>query len=576
MKIFVKIIPVILILSLNISIFAFANEEAQEPSISDVTQSSLQLATEDDNKENKIVHTKGTNGEAEIIIDGVSTIDLQQTLLEKIENMDNDHTVIYFYSLAEEYLYKASMYPESKRSKEELAEYVTDLFDLLVDELDNKSDVIFSKAENIANCDLWIGYYEGDESWKEISCKFYINDKAVKVETDFMGEMIVPVKDGNVFVEFFADATENSFTTFKTKLYNANTPNVKGDIEDFTHTDIVEFDFVLPEDSDNSLTKEVAKPGETVSAVVDQYRKNRRYVHVLTLSGSLGEVSFWTEYQNMQLEESLDLYSDNLPIVFNDQDRFENGNRGYYPVGKTKDSYPVQIRFNSGKLYSVTFAEDIECTNISHISLVEDSSMEDKYGDKDKEAMIEQLEKDMQNGAKEQDLERYVTEMRTFEEDGSEGFDFYIAFLAQADMDISASASTPDWYDNLGDNVKATIVGITQTWAGKDRRNYTMIKFSGDDDSIWFDMSMIIPSAAIDEKDCYVETIYSSLISFDGFQKIQNTIKYDTTSAVINFDNFENKKLTSVVFEIGKKKVEISADKIKHIGGGKIAYEKLW
>ncbi len=561
MKRFGKIIVFLLVFSLGISMIGVANDTSQIDN-----NSSHQV------NEAFTGYTKDTSGDPAIVVNGISTVEMEKDLLDAVDVM-TEKSYVYIKLTTDKYMMSVTHRPEGSNCKRQLSDFIEGLFDLVNDDTINDLENNVPKNEEvIANSQFNIY----DEERTNLGGYIKITQNTVKLYTKKYGEIMLAVKDSSIFVDYLAEQSKSKLTAFSAEIYDANTPNIKGDIEDFMHTDIVEFDFVLPEDSDNSLTKEVAKPGETVSAVVDQYRKNRRYVHVLTLSGSLGEVSFWTEYQNMQLEESLDLYSDNLPIVFNDQDRFENGNRGYYPVGKTKDSYPVQIRFNSGKLYSVTFAEDIECTNISHTSLVEDSSMEDKYGDKDKEAMIEQLEKDMQNGAKEQDLERYVTEMRTFEEDGSEGFDFYVSFLAQADIDIPASASTPDWYDKLGDNVKATIVGITQTWAGKDRRNYTMIKFTGDDDSIWFDMSMITPSAAIGEEDCYVETIYSSLISFDGFQKIQNTIEYDTTSTVLNFDNFENKKLTSVVFEIGKKKVEISADKIKHIGGGKIAYEKLW
>ena len=174
-----------------------------------------------------------------------------------------------------------------------------------------------------------------------------------------------------------------------------------------------------------------------------------------------------------------------------------------------------------------------------------------------------------------QDPDISTTDMRGVYLDGEEVIDFYISFIAEADISANAAAA-PDWFQKLGSNVRATLVGVTQTLNGEDRRSYTMLRFAGDDGIQWFDNNETAPEFDEEKNEYSVYNSFHSLLSFNGFQKVSNTEAYDTASATLYFNNDEDRSLQSITFDIGGISADIQVDDIKYIGGGEIVYEKLW
>lgn len=180
-----------------------------------------------------------------------------------------------------------------------------------------------------------------------------------------------------------------------------------------------------------------------------------------------------------------------------------------------------------------------------------------------------------------QDPEYYITKMRNSYELFGETHvtDYDINFVAVMPIEVNSKAS-PDWYLALGDDVTATILGISHTVNGKESHCYTMIKFTGSKSSIWFDMASGSHRIDWDKTDYTAEDNlemkleYDSLLSFDGNEKIQNTLDKEYIDARIYFSH-EDFSIKSIEFDIGLITDEVTADEINYIGGGKDIYEKF-
>ena len=151
-------------------------------------------------------------------------------------------------------------------------------------------------------------------------------------------------------------------------------------------------------------------------------------------------------------------------------------------------------------------------------------------------------------------------------------FDYTIPYVLEISVNFTAS-STPSWYKALGEDVKVILIGMNHTVDGTYYDGRTMVKFEGSKGEQWFNAD----SAKWDKKDntASVNNTYNSLISFDGATCIRNTVEFDTISLDAYFEG-QDYELTSVVIKIGGKTVEVSADNINYIGGGKATYENIF
>ena len=166
-----------------------------------------------------------------------------------------------------------------------------------------------------------------------------------------------------------------------------NKPYIRGNIDGLTKTDVVEFEFKLPSNTDNDISREVASPGKTVKGIFERYRENKyRSTYILTLSGNKGTISFCMETQS-SLSGEEEIFSNNIPIAFLNTIRYENGNIVEYKVGKDEIFYEFKMVFKAGDI-SEAYFNDVKCTDLNYTQLTEDTKLSDEYVEKDKEVVI--------------------------------------------------------------------------------------------------------------------------------------------------------------------------------------------
>ena len=166
-----------------------------------------------------------------------------------------------------------------------------------------------------------------------------------------------------------------------------NKPYIRGNIDGLTKTDVVEFEFKLPSNTDNDISREVASPGKTVKGIFERYRENKyRSTYILTLSGNKGTISFCMETQS-SLSGEEEIFSNNIPIAFLNTIRYENGNIVEYKVGKDEIFYEFKMVFKAGDISDAYF-NDVKCTDLNYTQLTEDTKLSDEYVEKDKEVVI--------------------------------------------------------------------------------------------------------------------------------------------------------------------------------------------
>ena len=166
-----------------------------------------------------------------------------------------------------------------------------------------------------------------------------------------------------------------------------NKPYIRGNIDGLTKTDVVEFEFKLPSNTDNDISREVASPGKTVKGIFERYRENKyRSTYILTLSGNKGTISFCMETQS-SLSGEEEIFSNNIPIAFLNTIRYENGNIVEYKVGKDEIFYEFKMVFKVGDI-SEAYFNDVKCTDLNYTQLTEDTKLSDEYVEKDKEVVI--------------------------------------------------------------------------------------------------------------------------------------------------------------------------------------------
>ncbi len=118
-------------------------------------------------------------------------------------------------------------------------------------------------------------------------------------------------------------------------------------------------------------------------------------------------------------------------------------------------------------------------------------------------------------------------------------------------------------------------MSFTQVWDGKDRKNYTMVKLEGSRDKVWF----INGNAEFGEKtdkSKYVVCEYDSLISFDGFERVRNTVEYDTITVSVDFAPDADMSVKKISVDIEGEELTVNEEDITYIGGGKMTYESFF
>lgn len=195
-----------------------------------------------------------------------------------------------------------------------------------------------------------------------------------------------------------------------------------------------------------------------------------------------------------------------------------------------------------------------------------------KPGEIEKEEIDEEVIKIEKEEDGVQNPERFVSFIKGPTKDGGY-WDYDINFIAR--LDLNERRVMPDWYEALGDDVTATIMGLTHTFNGKVRRTSTMLRFQGSKDTIWFESGNTFFHEKEAGKPIVWECEYNSLLFFDGTTTINNTIDYETIDSTLQFSNDGNMTLEAITLEIYEEEFEMGEDEIKYISGGKEVYEKF-
>lgn len=356
----------------------------------------------------------------------------------------------------------------------------------------------------------------------------------------------------------------------------------------YTLIDKIEFEFIVEDFLGEYFQENIADLGQTVNAKLEHYGNRTWDYYLLTVNGNVGEVCFWTS-AHRGLDSSSSLFSNNIPLTFFSNTVVENGNLITYGGDIQLARYYLKTVFSDNNLNTVALKHELSSTNIVGWNNIEnvvegkniryevvektDNTLSDNFEEKDKESIIEeQIKENEKYDVEEQDPERYVTKVKGERNDGKI-LGYKISFIAE--IPINNFNSNADWYKKLGDNVTATLVGFTQTLDNKEIRNYTMIRFVGSKNTVWFDNADTLPRKT-NNGVIEVDNSYVSLISFNGIEQIYNSVNHNTLDTKITFNDSEEMELVSIQLIIGGKLIKTDINDIKYIGGGKATYEKLF
>ena len=365
-------------------------------------------------------------------------------------------------------------------------------------------------------------------------------------------------------------------------------PKVQLDsIDKLTAIDKIDFTFTVSDSFAGEITERVADIGEEVKGTLNHYiRGTAQYqYHILTLSGAKGQVSLWrVDYGSLQ---NTNHYT-NEPMYFYQGFRVEDNQLVRYDPNEYteyKNDFYVQVKASGDNINEVSFnykpysqTKNLNermkgaqlCENVDYTAFSTDEiSLKDKFEEKDEEKIIkEEIERNRGYDVTEQDPERYVTVVKGERNDGRM-LGYSINFIAEIPFENKNSD-----YSYLGNNLKLALIGLENTLDGKVYRNDVMVRLAGDKGCLWFKVGDG-EFGKNDDGTQFVKSEYNSLISFDGYQRVYNTINHKSLNVELTFSG-ENMELDKAVLVDGSYKYSFNADQIKYIGGGKSTYEKLW
>lgn len=217
--------------------------------------------------------------------------------------------------------------------------------------------------------------------------KINVWEDGVSIETGKDNSIDFKIKNPAPLIDIMKHYSIDAFKDFTCEKNDENTPHIREKLEGVTKTDVIEFKFTLPPDTDNDISKEVSSPGKTVTGTFEKYKENKyRSTYILKISGNLGTISFWTQTQS-SLDGTQEIFSNNIPVSFSNRLRFEDGNMVEYKAGKESAAYKFKMIFASNDISEVYF-EGIECTDLKYSQLTEDTKLSDEFIEKDKEAIL--------------------------------------------------------------------------------------------------------------------------------------------------------------------------------------------
>lgn len=350
--------------------------------------------------------------------------------------------------------------------------------------------------------------------------------------------------------------------------------------EEFKRIEKVEFDVTIDESFSGTIFEEISDINSNVHCSIENIFLDGTRL-ILTLEGEKGKKQFFEKLYGFESVSGDKLYftvdnqiRDNIAVIDNsvklDTIYFEGNfsNKELKNIAMYLSPY--------GQPFKIKDTNKVFTQNVNYECYEPDGKkvLNSLLGIKDKNEVIEEAQKDKEKyDVEEQDPERYVTQVKGVMKSGRV-HDYSISFIAEIPLNTN-NRNLPDWYSKLGNDVTATLVGFTQIVDGKENSNYTMIRFSGSKDTIWFHNADTIPMKE-ENGTILVDNSYVSLISFDGRERIYNSVEHETLDTKITFSNDENMELLNIAIKIGTKTISTDSKNVKYIGGGKATYEKLF
>lgn len=315
------------------------------------------------------------NGDEVIKVNGTNLDDVLKSVTETIDSMKYRSSVKFgIKTETDNYI------TEYRKKGDGTVADVTRFAEVLFDEI--KTQVTSGKpgnAENVSYC--------------KINGRITINvwEDGVSIEIGKDNSIDFKIKNPAHLIDIMKSYSIDAFKDFTCEKNDENTPHIREKLEGHIKTDVIEFEFKLPSDTDNSISKEVATPGKTVKGTFERHKENKyRSTYILTISGNLGTVSFWTQTQS-SLDGQQELFSNNIPVSFSNRLRFEDGNMVEYKVGKESASYKFKMIFASNDI-SEAYFEGIECTDLKYSQLTEDTKLSEEFIEKDKETILREAQ----------------------------------------------------------------------------------------------------------------------------------------------------------------------------------------
>ena len=327
-------------------------------------------------EENRTVITQNEDGDEVVVSGKINLEDIKNDILSEVEIMAKGSSVDFNIKTDKENYSVKYSYDEGSRKKE-LTLFVEEFFEELYVQAGETSD----DFSGVNYCSIKLRHKENGK-WVQNQTYIDLSKDKIRLRTENYEDVILKLKNPDAILNFLEYESLNNFNTFNKTYSDENTPVKAGNIDEFEKTDVIDFTFVLPETTDNDLSKEMATPGKSVSGTLEIYKENKyKYVYVLTLFGDKGKISLYSEKQ-MSLSGDEEKMSYNLPLAFLNQCRYEDGNLLMYPV-KDSNSYSLKLVFDNGDIERVSF-ENITCNNLKHTNLTENTVVEELFTEREK------------------------------------------------------------------------------------------------------------------------------------------------------------------------------------------------
>lgn len=363
-----------------------------------------------------VSYTKTSEGQDTYVVDGKVFADFHEATLESFEKMVVEKTYLeIFAGRAEESCKIAIRRGKEATAKKILADFTDDLFDKISNEVDDEAaeykttpSTRYSDGNGgtysvgsgaKANIYYHVRYKDDEGKWRYYTTIISVGSYIVLIESDLLDDEIrLPIKDGASIADWIVEHGKNDFTGFETRVFDADNPEIRGKIKDYTPAGSVSFDFIVPDDWTNGITREVADKGTKAECVLTAYTKSSEVGFALKVTGNLGEVTFFKKTYSNNFAKSIP-FSNCFPGTFGNTCRVENETIVDYIAGIWQyGSYAVELYIDADKLNKVTL-NSIPCTNLSYTPVkTAEKTEEDKNNDKEK-----QDDKDKQKETEKQD-----------------------------------------------------------------------------------------------------------------------------------------------------------------------------